>query len=140
MNPTFSLTFGDDPNYVDPMNDKTLYQGKTRQQWIDAKRVTPSNQMSRDILMRLIEIGNKNIYKNYGVEKNGCHYPPDYKTYISHATYDGIEPLVKHLNYELPTFANKLIGKNSKEDFVNFILDLNNLQSDIEMYYFLIQI
>ena len=137
MNPTLSLTFGDDPNYVDPMNDKTLYQGKTRQQWIDAKRVTPSNEMSRDILMHLIEIGNKNIYKNYGVEKNGSHYPPDYRTYISHATYDGIEPLVKHLNYELPTLANKLVSKNSEKDFIDFILDLKKLQSDIEMYYFL---
>ena len=122
---------------IDAINDKTLYQGKTRQQWLDAKQTTPSNQMSKDILMRLIEISEKNSYKNYGLEKNGFYYPPDYKTYISHATYDGIEPLVKHLNYELPTFANKLSAKNNKEDFVKFILDLNNLQSDIEMYYFL---
>ena len=128
------------PNYVDIINDKTLYQGKTRQEWINAKQLTPSNKMSMDILMRLMKIGNKNGYKNYGIEKNGCYYPPDYKTYISHPTHDGIEPLVKHLNYDLPNFANKLFAQNSKENFVKFILDFNKLQSDIDMYYFLCKI
>ena len=118
--------------------DKTLYQGKTRTQWLRDTKIMTDNPISIKFFEECGKI--QKPFKNYGIEKNGNYYPIDNRTYVSHSTYDGIEPLVKHLDFYFANFADNLSKKHTRKDFINFALDLNKFMGEIDFYFILSKI